>query len=249
VNHTRFPKEDHQPDRARRDNQVKNGARVHMGSCYVIGNTWVKGIGEVIPAKTIKAYGGCKSISPLILNPSTRWRWVINFTPRPFKKKQLPYPLNGRLGGPQSWSGRFEKESLAPLRIQTPYRPARSLVTIPTGWFKMQWSWSGTVTSGCSARMCAVTAQTARVSFLGVCTRLTTKQNRNKSDTTARARTHTQMHPTKRKYFLDVSVFCLHTAGSCSEVNTSCGASSKMKKMKMRIQAWLRLALHSSHHK
>ena len=28
MNHTRFPKEDHQPDSARRENQVKMGYRV-----------------------------------------------------------------------------------------------------------------------------------------------------------------------------------------------------------------------------
>ena len=50
----------------------------------VIRNTQLRGIDEVIPVKAIKAYGGRKSISPLILNPGTRWRCAINFTPRSF---------------------------------------------------------------------------------------------------------------------------------------------------------------------
>jgi hypothetical protein len=41
------------------------------------------------------------------------------------------YPLNRRLGGPQSRSGRFRK-SIAPARIGIPDRPARSQFAIPT---------------------------------------------------------------------------------------------------------------------
>ena len=35
VNHTRFPKEDHLPDWARRDNKVTKGDHVEMINCYV----------------------------------------------------------------------------------------------------------------------------------------------------------------------------------------------------------------------
>jgi len=35
VNHTGFPKEDHLPDRARRDNKVKKGDRVQHHSRYL----------------------------------------------------------------------------------------------------------------------------------------------------------------------------------------------------------------------
>jgi hypothetical protein len=44
--------------------------------------------------------------------------------------KEPRYPLNKRLGGPQSRSGRFGEEILVPARILTPARPPRSLVTI-----------------------------------------------------------------------------------------------------------------------
>jgi hypothetical protein len=42
------------------------------------------------------------------LDLSTRWRWVVGFTPRPFnpRGKSPQYPLDRRLGGPQSRSGR-----------------------------------------------------------------------------------------------------------------------------------------------
>ena len=60
VNHTRFPKEDHLPDWARRDYQVKKGDRVHplpvffchmFRSSYVyvvcITSDWIKQRGDV----------------------------------------------------------------------------------------------------------------------------------------------------------------------------------------------------------
>jgi hypothetical protein len=38
---------------------------------------------------------------------NTRWRWVVSFTPQPLypQLKNLLYPLDRRLGGPQSRSG------------------------------------------------------------------------------------------------------------------------------------------------
>ena len=82
--------------------------------------------------------GGAKVHLHSFLTPTLDGGERLTSHPGCFTPDEPPYPLNGRLGGPQSWSGRFEKESLAFLRIETPYRPARSLVTIPTGWFKMQ---------------------------------------------------------------------------------------------------------------
>ena len=71
------------------------------------------------------------------------------------------------------------------------------------------------------------------------------KQNRNSTKTKVKLlSTHT---PDKTQtYARCFSVlFCPHSADSCSEVNTSCGASRKMK----NTYAWLRLALYSSHQK
>jgi hypothetical protein len=49
---------------------------------------------------------GC--IDPYFLKLSTSWRWVVSFTPRPLylRGRSPRYPLDKRLGGPQSRSGR-----------------------------------------------------------------------------------------------------------------------------------------------
>jgi hypothetical protein len=46
-------------------------------------------------------------IAPRILDFNTRLRWVVSFTPRPLysQGKNTWYPLDRRLGGPQSRSG------------------------------------------------------------------------------------------------------------------------------------------------
>jgi len=53
---------------------------------------------------------GC--IAPLIINLGTRWRWVVSFTPRPLypRGKSPWYPLDRRICGPQSRSGRDGEE-------------------------------------------------------------------------------------------------------------------------------------------
>jgi hypothetical protein len=71
-------------------------------------------------------------IAPRILDLGTRWRWVVSFTPRPLylPGKNPLYPLDRRLGGPHSRSGRGgeEKNSQPPPGIEpeNPNRPARS---------------------------------------------------------------------------------------------------------------------------
>jgi hypothetical protein len=92
-----------------------------------------KGKGKVVPMKT-----GSGGIVPRILDLGTRWRWVVSFTSRPLypQGKSPWYPLDRRLGGPQSRSGRGgeEKNSQTPSGIEplNPDRPAHSLVVIPT---------------------------------------------------------------------------------------------------------------------
>jgi hypothetical protein len=76
----------------------------------------------------IKEYRGSRGISPLVDNFGTRG-WVINFKPRertplPIEKEAVWHPEQVRL----FW--RREK-SLVSARIQTPHRPARSIVTLP----------------------------------------------------------------------------------------------------------------------
>jgi len=66
----------------------------------------------------MKAYGGSESVTPRILELGTRWRWAVIFTPRPlyFQEKRPWYPLDKRLGGPQSRSRRGgEEENSQPL--------------------------------------------------------------------------------------------------------------------------------------
>jgi hypothetical protein len=61
---------------------------------------------------TMKAYWGSGSIAPRILDLGTIWTWVFSFTPQPLypQGKNLWYPLDRRLGGPQSRSGRGGEE-------------------------------------------------------------------------------------------------------------------------------------------
>jgi hypothetical protein len=53
-----------------------------------------------------------EGIAPRILDLGSRWRWVVSFTPRPlYSQGKSPwYPLDRRLGGPQSRSGRGGEE-------------------------------------------------------------------------------------------------------------------------------------------
>jgi hypothetical protein len=57
---------------------------------------------------SMKTYCGSGGIVPQILDLGTRWRWVVSFMPRPLypRGKSPWYPLDRRLGGPQSRSGR-----------------------------------------------------------------------------------------------------------------------------------------------
>jgi hypothetical protein len=64
---------------------------------------------------------GC--IDPHFFHLGTSWRWVVNFTPRPLypRGKSPRYPLDRRLGGPQSQSGRFGE-----MKILDPHRDSNS---------------------------------------------------------------------------------------------------------------------------
>jgi hypothetical protein len=59
---------------------------------------------------------GC--IDPHFRDLGPSWRWVVSFTPRPLYPR---YPLDRRLGGPQSQSGRSgEEKILDPIGTRTP---------------------------------------------------------------------------------------------------------------------------------
>jgi hypothetical protein len=58
--------------------------------------------------------------SSIILDLGTRWRWSASCPSRFTPWGNSPrYPLDRRLGGPQSWSGRCGEKSLAPARNRT----------------------------------------------------------------------------------------------------------------------------------
>jgi hypothetical protein len=66
----------------------------------------------------MKAYWRIGDVAPRILDLGTRWRWVISFKSRllyPQEKSPL-YPLDKRLGGPQSRSGRGGEQKNSQLR-------------------------------------------------------------------------------------------------------------------------------------
>jgi hypothetical protein len=78
---------------------------------------------------------GC--IDVYFLGLVTSWRWVVSFTPRPlYPRGRSPlYPLDRRLGGPQSRSGRHGEVKILEstgTRTSTPRSSCPSPVTIPT---------------------------------------------------------------------------------------------------------------------
>jgi hypothetical protein len=72
----------------------------------------------------MKAYWGSRGIQlNAFFNLGTGWRWVVSFTPRPIysQGKSSWYPLDRRLGGPQSCSGRGgEEKNFQPHRESNP---------------------------------------------------------------------------------------------------------------------------------
>jgi hypothetical protein len=79
---------------------------------------FVKGKGKVVPGlflvehHAMKTYCGSGGIASRILDLGTRWRCVVSFTTQPLylQGKSPWYPLDRRLGGPQSRSGRGGEE-------------------------------------------------------------------------------------------------------------------------------------------
>jgi len=55
---------------------------------------------------------GSGGLASRILDASTRWRWVVSFTPRPsYPQGKIPwYQLDKTTAGPQNWSGHGGKE-------------------------------------------------------------------------------------------------------------------------------------------
>jgi hypothetical protein len=78
-----------------------------------------KGNGKVVPVFFLTEHHAMEAsrrsggIAPRILDLGTTWRWVVSFTPRLlYLQGEIPwYPLDRRLGGPQSRSGRGGEET------------------------------------------------------------------------------------------------------------------------------------------
>jgi len=90
--------------------------------------------GGAVSGHVTKAYGGSRSITPLILNIDVRWgEWSL-----PAPVTLLPVPSAEKMGAPQSQFGHLrEQKGLLPLpgiEAQFPGCPARGLVTTPTSY-------------------------------------------------------------------------------------------------------------------
>ena len=70
-----------------------------------------KYISNFVPVHGLKANAGSRGTAPLTPNLVAKWRYVITSD----HENKFRYPLDRRLGGPQSRSGRFGEKYLLPL--------------------------------------------------------------------------------------------------------------------------------------
>jgi hypothetical protein len=95
----------------------------------------------------MKAYWGSGGRVPCNPDLGTRWTWVVSFTLLSLypQRKSPWYPLDRRLGGPQSRSGRGgeEKNSQPPPGLETSVWVSfhLNLSTIPPLWMQRPLSW------------------------------------------------------------------------------------------------------------
>jgi hypothetical protein len=76
------------------------------------------------------------------LDFGTSWRWVVSFTPQQLypRRKSLRYPLDRRLDGLQSQSGRREEKILTGTRTSAPRSSSRQPVAILTALTRLLFS-------------------------------------------------------------------------------------------------------------
>jgi hypothetical protein len=73
----------------------------------------VKGIVILVDSMK-KTYSGSRRIAHIILNLGTRWRSVVNVTPRPLYPVDEPwYPWKGGWKGPKAGLDNLEKRNLS----------------------------------------------------------------------------------------------------------------------------------------
>jgi len=63
-------------------------ARTYCGMQESSSYCTVKGKGKFFPIHIMKTCRGSRDIAPLILDPSTRWRWMVNCTPCPLYSQE-----------------------------------------------------------------------------------------------------------------------------------------------------------------
>jgi hypothetical protein len=88
----------------------------------------------LIKHHAMKVYLRSRGIAPHILKLGTRWRWVVSITPRPLysQGKSLWYPVDRRLGRPQSWSGRGGEQKI-------PAPAGNRIPVVQRGAFSLYW--------------------------------------------------------------------------------------------------------------
>jgi hypothetical protein len=106
---------------------------------FIITSLWFSSMvkkGQGCPCRLQEGVWGNGVIAPHILNHSTRWRWVVKFTP------QLFYPPGKERSTPIQWEAGWTPKMLRKFwgrdvsrttaGIRTPVLPARSVVSSPT---------------------------------------------------------------------------------------------------------------------
>jgi hypothetical protein len=79
----------------------------------------------------MKVYWGSGCTAPRILDLSTRWRWVVSFTPRPLYPhgKSPRYPLDrGFVGSEPVWMRWWKEKFPAAAGTRTPDHPAQCYI-------------------------------------------------------------------------------------------------------------------------
>jgi hypothetical protein len=94
----------------------------NLGQHFVTLNTQFLCKGKVklsLCTKPWRRFGGVEVWLHAFFDLGTRWRWVVSFTPRPLypQGKSPRYPLDRKLGGPQSRYGHgVEEKNFQPLK-------------------------------------------------------------------------------------------------------------------------------------
>jgi hypothetical protein len=110
-----------------------------------------------------------------ILDLGTRWKWMASFTFLPFyrRRRRSRYPLNRRLGGPQSRFEALKKTKILHCRESNPRHPARSPLLYRLSYPNSQQIRVLTVMDACSTQTeCAIQPNSLAVQSHAHCSHL-----------------------------------------------------------------------------